>query len=49
LIARAITDDARCPDIVLDGDAEPMQERTQPAPPDFPVLVGETAVPARTR
>jgi len=49
LIARAITDDATCPDIVLDGDAEPMQERAQPAPPDFPVLVCETAVPARTR
>jgi hypothetical protein len=49
MIARAITTEATCPDIVLDGKAQPMLERAQPAPPDFPVLVCEAAVPARTR
>jgi hypothetical protein len=49
LIARAITSDATCPDIVLDGKAQSMITRGEPAPPAFPVLVCEAAVPARTR
>lgn len=49
LIARAITNEATCPEVRLDGHAQPMQERALAAPPDFPVLVCEAAVPAATR
>src|SRR5262245_17587038 len=49
LIARAITSETMCPDVMLDGKVKPMLERAQPALPDFPVLVCEAAVPSRTR
>src|SRR5262245_26307978 len=34
LIARAITADTTCPEIKLDGNAQPMQVRSASAPPD---------------
>ncbi|HXJ77882.1 MAG TPA: metallophosphoesterase [Candidatus Methylomirabilis sp.] len=46
LIARAVTADTTCPEIELDGNAQSMQVRAVSAPPDFPILVCETAVPA---
>jgi len=49
VIARAITNEAACPAVRLDGHAEPMRERARPTPPDFPVLVCEADVPGWTR
>lgn len=47
-VARVITADQFCPDIVIDGAAEPMRER---APPDakFGVRVCEAALPATAK
>jgi hypothetical protein len=46
--ARAIAAAATCPAIDLDGRVQPMQVRAQPAPPDFPVLTCEAAIPPGT-
>ena len=48
LLARAVTNEATCPAVRLDGHTQPMRERAQPSPPDFPVLVCEAEVPAWT-
>jgi hypothetical protein len=49
LIARAITAEATCPALRLDGHPQLMQERAGPTQPDFPIRVCEAAVPASTR
>ncbi len=46
IIARAITTDPTCPQITLGPTIQPMEVRAQPSPPDYPVLVCETTIPA---
>jgi hypothetical protein len=47
--ARLITEANRCPSIEIDGASVPMSVRAAPAPPAFPVLTCEAALPAGVR
>jgi hypothetical protein len=49
LIARAVTSNPTCPPLTVDGAPQPMQARAPAAPPDFPVLVCEAALPGSAR
>lgn len=45
VIARSVTVDSKCPEIVFDSSTQLMQVRLPASPPAYPVTVCETAIP----